>query len=65
MSDEDLKKKIDAMNYEQLLRRWRNAPVGDPFFQGEVGAYYTERMNKLREEGADHTGASKNIGWEG
>ncbi len=59
------KKIIDAKSYEQLLGRWRNAPIGDPWFQGETGKYWGERMAKLRNEGADHVGASKRIGWEG
>lgn len=54
---------IDKLGYEELLRRWRFAPVGDPWFRGETGAYWGERMAKLRAEGADHVGASKRIGW--
>ncbi len=54
---------IDRMSYENLLSRWRFAPVGDPWFQGETGDYWSERMRELREQGADHVGASKKIGW--
>ncbi len=39
MENQDYKDIIDNMSYEQLLSRWRNAPVGDPIFQGEVGEY--------------------------
>lgn len=59
----ELKAKIDAMDYDVLLAAWRNAPIGDPLFQGESGTYWGERMKQLREQGADHVGASKGIGW--
>lgn len=59
----ELKARIDAMSYEQLLSQWRFAPIGDPWFQGETAAYHEKRMRELREQGADHVGASKRIGW--
>lgn len=68
MSDiESMKKWIDDASYEDLLRRWRNAPVGDPFLQGEVGNYYAQVMKRRREEvGNDEcVRASKSIGWDG
>jgi hypothetical protein len=61
---EENKKKIDEMNYGQLLSHWRFASVGDPWFQGETGDYWAKRMKELRENGADHVGESKRIGWE-
>lgn len=60
------KAKIDSMSYERLLRRWRYAPAGDPWFQGETGKYWGVRMKELRSKpGGDkmHTAASKEIGW--
>jgi hypothetical protein len=61
-----LKSDIDAMSYESLLRLWRNAEVGSPYFQGEVGTYYRNRMTEKRVEVGDkeHVRASKSIGWE-
>jgi len=59
------KASIDKMDYEGLLHRWRNAPIGDPWFQGETGEYWGKRMKELREQGANHVQASKNIGWGG
>lgn len=58
---------IDNASYEQLLGRWRNAPIGSTWFQGECGKYYGEVMQrKLREVGnSEHVRASKSIGWEG
>jgi hypothetical protein len=60
--NEKNKAHIDAMSYEALLSHWRFAPAGDPWFRGETGKYWSERMAKLRSEGADHVGASKRIG---
>lgn len=57
---------IDAMSYQSLLSQWRNAPVGNPWFQGETGKYWGDRMAELRSEpGGDdrHVAASKAIGW--
>ena len=65
MTEQEMKAWIDKASYEELLRHWRFAPVGDPFFCGEVGQYYTKRMHERRaEEGNDvHVAASKAIGW--
>ena len=59
----DRKTHIDSLSYEGLLRRWRFSPMGDPLFQGETGDYFAARMAELRDQGADHVGASKGIGW--
>lgn len=65
--DEELKNWIDGSNYFQLLERWRNAPVGDPIFVGEIGKYYGEVMKQKRiASGHDAAvNASKQIGWGG
>jgi hypothetical protein len=55
---------IDSLSYEQLLSKWRFAPIGDPWFQGETGDYWGKRMKELRDSGANHVQASKNIGWD-
>lgn len=55
---------IDGATYEELLRRWRSAPAGDPFFQRPTGDYYEEVMNRKKAE-AGHgaaVAASKRIG---
>ena len=67
MGEEDLKRWIDSATYEQLLSRWRYAPVGDPMFRDEVGKYYSEVMAKKRDEVGHEEAvrASKNIGWGG
>ena len=65
MIDNLVKSRIDGMNYEQMLRRWRFAPIGDPLFQGEAGDYFAEVMtskkNKLSHE--EQVKVSKEIGW--
>jgi len=66
MNDEALKQYIDSCTYEQLLRRWRFAEIGDPYFQGEVGKYYQQVMNEKAEEIGKKacSKASKDIGWD-
>ncbi len=63
--DESMKKWIDDANYESLLRKWRNAPAGSPYFQGEIGQYYSKVMKEKRDQvgNAEHVRASKSIGW--
>jgi len=60
------KKYIDSLSYEQLLSRWRFAPMGDLWFQGETGDYWGSVMNKKKEEIGQVKAAyiSKDIGWE-
>lgn len=58
------KKWIDNATYEQLLERWRFAPLSSPWFYGECGEYYGKRMAELRSADPDeHVAASKRIGW--
>jgi len=57
---------IDNASYEELLRMWRFAPPGDPFFVGEMGEYYSMKIAERRKEVGEeeHTRVSKKIGWE-
>ena len=57
------KAKIDALSYEELLRQWRYAPLGDKRFQGDTGLYWSDRMEELRRGGVDPVAASKAVGW--
>lgn len=62
---EENKAKIDSMNYEELLRRWRFTPIGDPWFEGDTGQYWSDRMREIRsqpEGNAIHVSASKRVG---
>jgi hypothetical protein len=61
---EEQKAWIDSASHEQLLSKWRFAPLGDPMFQGESGDYYAEALAKKRTEDPErHVRASKSIGW--
>jgi hypothetical protein len=66
MDGTDLYNWTDTASYEDLLRRWRFAAIGDPIFQGEVGKHYAEVMAHRRAEVGpeEHTRISKRIGWE-
>lgn len=60
------KQYIDGLNYGELLKRWRFAPSGNAWFQGETGEYWSKRMTELRSlpGGQEkHVAASKSIGW--
>jgi len=65
MNEKEMREWIDNSSYEGLLNRWRNAPAGDPIFQGEIGKYYSEIMAKKKKEiGHDKAvKASKSVGW--
>ncbi len=53
---------IDGASLEELLRRWRYAPIGDPIFQGDIGAYYSKVVRERRDaDPAEYTRASKAI----
>jgi len=62
---ESQKKWIDDASYEDLLRKWRFAPSGDLFFQGDTGEYYSKVMKEKQSklEPGEASSASKNIGW--
>ena len=57
---------IDSLSYTRLLSKWRFAPSGDPWFQGETGKYWGQRMKEKRDDvgPAEHTATSKRIGWD-
>ena len=42
------KQHIDSLSYDGLLEKWRFAPAGDEWFQGETGKYWGDRMTELR-----------------
>ena len=61
---EQNKQHIDSLSYEGLLSRWRFAPSGDPWFQGETGKYWGERMATMKAaDQSEAVAASKRIGW--
>ena len=46
--DELIKKAIDDMPYEEMVKKWRLAPAGDLLFQGEIGEYFSKVMVEKR-----------------
>lgn len=65
MVDSKIKEQIDGMDYEEMLRKWRFAPVGDLMLQGANGEYFAQVMKEKRTTAGEsaHVSASKNIGW--
>ncbi len=65
MTPEAMIEWINGATYDQLLSRWRFAPIGSPWFQGKVGEHYQKVMaNRRKEVGrSGHVRASKSIGW--
>ncbi len=66
MTDE-IKRTIDNMNYKGMLQMWRFELSGHPYFEGEVGIYFSNAMRRKKEklEDGEHTRISKEIGWDG
>jgi len=65
MTTDEMKTWVDGASYKQLLDHWRFATIGDPFFRGEIGAYYTKKMKERRNApggNEQHVAASKSIG---
>lgn len=64
MNEQEMKAWIDNASYEELFRKWRLAPSGSLFFQGEMGNYYEVVMAKKRKEVGDeeHARISKAVG---
>ena len=62
---DEMKEWIDNATYQELLYKWRFAKIGSTWFSGEIGEYYNKVMAKKRKEttDAEHTAASKAIGW--
>ena len=56
---------IQRQDYEALLRWWRFAPSGDPFFQEDTGDHYARVMAERRQQEPDGgAGASRRVGWD-
>ncbi len=65
MTFDEMKAWIDNASYKSLLAKWRNHPVGSPWFQGDIGKYYSEVMKRKYTETPpeERVAASKSIGW--
>lgn len=62
---EEVVKKLENMSYNDMLLRWRHAPMGDPMFLGKNGEYFAKvmREKKAKLSAAEQVAASKNVGW--
>lgn len=56
---------IDAMSYKEMLKTYRFAKIGNPWFCGDVGTYFMTTMirKKLVLTPEERTKISKEIGW--
>ena len=54
---------IDSLSYFGLFEHWRNARIGDPWFEGETGTYWSGRMAMSRPATDEAIITSKVIGW--
>jgi len=65
MTTKEMKAWIDKAPYQALLEKWRFAPIGSPWFQGEIGDYFSKVMSRKKAEisDAEAVRASKDIGW--
>ncbi len=63
--DPKFKEWIDDSSYEELLFKWRFAPSGSRYFQGETGDYYAKVMLRKHDElpPGEAAASSKRIGW--
>ena len=56
---------IDGLSYHALLSRWRHGRAGDPWFTGETGTYWGQRLAEMRDLDPEAAvQASKDIGWD-
>jgi len=65
MNEQEMRAWIDNASYEELLRKNRFAPSGDPIFRGSVGAYFIFIMGVRRAQvgNEEHVRASKAVGF--
>lgn len=57
---------IDNASSCDLLYKWRFDRGGSPFFQGEVGEHYSNRIfDIMRNKPNEWSAASKAVGWDG
>lgn len=57
------KEYIDGLSFKELLRAWRFSPIGDAWFEGEIGKYWSKRMAELRDKETNPAQVSKELGW--
>ena len=57
---------IDGATYEEMLRRLRFSPAGDPLFIGDTGKYFSDVLKEKKEKvgQAEAAVVSKKVGWD-
>ena len=64
MTEEQMIAWIDSASAEQVIRKFRFAGAGDPFFQGIVGWHFGKRMFALHNaDPAEWSRVSFRVGW--
>lgn len=54
---------IDNADYEQMLHKWRFAPIGDPYFSDPETWSYFDKIMKQKKSRVDPVAISKKVGW--
>lgn len=54
---------INSLTYEEMLRKFRFAPLGDPLFYGDSGEYFLKVMSEKKQI-INHAAISKKVGWK-
>lgn len=57
MMTDKQKQWIDRASYQEMLSLWRHAPIGEPMFQDETGAYFSLVMRRKRKAIGAHEAA--------
>jgi hypothetical protein len=66
-TDAELRKWIDEATYEEMFRKRRFAPIGDPFFcHDEVGDYFVKVMGEKEDKTThdERVAISKRVDWD-
>ncbi len=66
MTEQEMQEFIMHSDYMPMLKLWRFLPAGHKFFQGKLGAAFTEAITRKRNDiGALNAAEiSKKVGWE-
>lgn len=60
----EVKEEIDRLDFHGLLKRWRFGSAASPWFQGESGEYFKNRMTELQlQDPGAAVQVSKDLGW--
>lgn len=65
-SDEERLEWIKTASYLEMLRVWRNEPLGSPWFIGVVGEKFAQAISiaKSKLPHSEAVAISKQVGWD-